>query len=122
MTLKVENYIEIYLNIEYIKQLDSKFDYYITTKKNLDNLEKEIWKIIYSDRSLKNLIYKKEIEELKTFYSTLESKYFQDFYILKAPKNFYNIIFDLKQNDFKKLKLIGESIDKKMKYIQRTFY
>lgn len=122
MTLKVENYIEIYLNIEYIKQLDLKFDYYITTKKNLDNLEKEIWKIIYSDRSLKNLIYKKEIEELKTFYSTLESKYFQDFYILKAPKNFYNIIFDLKQNDFKKLKLIGESIDKKMKYIQRTFY
>ncbi|MGL5279190.1 MAG: hypothetical protein ACRC8M_09005 [Cetobacterium sp.] len=117
MTLKVENYIEVSLNIQHIKQLDLKFDYYITTKNNLDNLEKEIWKIIYHSRSLKNLIYKKEIEELKTFYSTLESKYFQDFYILKVPKNFYNIIFDLKQNDFKKLKLIGESIDKKTKYI-----
>ena len=33
------------------------------TKNNLENLEKEIWKIIYSDRSLTNLIYKKEIEE-----------------------------------------------------------
>ena len=115
MTLKLENYIEVYLNIEHIKQLDLEFDYYITTKNNLDNLEKEIWEIIYSDKSLTNLIYKKEIEELKTFYSTLERKYFQDFYILKAPKNFYNIIFDLKQNDFKKLKLIEESIDKKSK-------
>lgn len=71
MTLKLENYIKVYLNIEYIKQIDIKFDYYITTKKNL---EKEIWKIIYSDKSLKNLIYKKEIEVLKTFYSTLENK------------------------------------------------
>ena len=119
MTLKLGNYIEVYLNIEYIKQLDLEFDYYITTKNNLDNLEKEIWKIIYHSRSLKNLIYKKEIEELKTFYSTLESKYFQDFYILKAPKNFYNIIFDLKQNDFKKLKLIGESIDKNKIYSKK---
>ena len=85
------------------------------TKNNLENLEKEIWKIIYSDRSLTNLIYKKEIEELKRFYSALENKWFQDFYILKAPKYFYNIIFDLKQNDFKKLKLIEESIDKKSK-------